>query len=63
MPTCALSRFPELTTFLSMLGHPHPAMTLISFLDKNLTSPDRSRAKLRHAVLIQLVSLKPNSPF
>jgi hypothetical protein len=36
MPTCALRRFPELTTFLSKLGHPNVTITPISFRDKNL---------------------------
>jgi hypothetical protein len=38
MPTCALKRFPEFTTFLSMLGQPHPAITPISFLEKYLAA-------------------------
>jgi len=36
MPAYALRRFPELTTFLSKLGHPNVTITPISFRDKNL---------------------------
>jgi len=37
IPTYALRRFPELTTFLSKLGHPSATVTPISFRDRNLS--------------------------
>jgi len=36
IPTYALRRFPELTTFLSKLGHPSATVTPISFRARNL---------------------------